>query len=256
MRLDGLHAHIGSQIVEVDPFVLCAERLVEFAAQMNEQFGWQVQELCLGGGWGGAYRDRDRSPPVKGYVEAVSAAVVERCRALQLPLPRLELEPGRSLVARAGVAVYRVGGRKEIAGREPYVMLDGGLADNPRPALYGARYTAVCVDREAGPVERVTLCGPFCESGDLLARGVRMPETRPGDLVAVPVSGAYHLSMASTYNGFPRPAAVMVAEGQAYLIQRRETVDDLVRRDLALSWTSPNYAARKPPSTGMTAPCT
>jgi diaminopimelate decarboxylase len=256
MQLLGLHAHIGSQIFQVEPFALCAERLVDFAAQLLKRFGWELQELCLGGGWGVPYRDGDPCPPLAAYVERASAAVAKSCEKYRLPLPLLELEPGRSLVARAGVAVYRVGGRKELPNREPYVVLDGGLGDNPRPALYGARYTAVGVDREAGPVESVTLCGPFCESGDLLARGVRMPRTRRGDLVAVPVSGAYQLSMASTYNGFLRPAVVMVGAGAAYLIQRRERAEDLVRRDLALSELASGQAAKKPPSTGITAPCT
>jgi diaminopimelate decarboxylase len=127
-------------------------------------------------------------------------------------------------------------------------MLDGGLADNPRPALYGARYTAQSANRQAGPMETVTLCGPFCESGDVLARDVRLPATRPGDVIAVPGSGAYHLSMASAYNGFPRPAAVMVADGRAHLIQRRETVDDLIGRDLVLPELGQGRFFRRPES--------
>jgi len=234
LRLLGLHAHIGSQIFEVEPFVACAEMLVDFAAHLRGQHGWRLAELCLGGGWAVAYSERDAAQPVEAYVEAVSAAVVACCQKHGLPLPHLELEPGRSLVARAGVAFYTVGGRKEVPGRQPYVMLDGGLADNPRPALYGTRYTALCANRELGPEETVTLCGPFCESGDVLAHDVRLPETHPGDLVAVPVSGAYQLSMASTYNGFTRPAAVMVAAGQAYLMQRRETAKGWIRRDLTM----------------------
>jgi diaminopimelate decarboxylase len=234
VQLVGLHAHIGSQIFEVEPFVACAEILIGFAAQMCNRYDWRWSELCLGGGWGVSYSEADSGQPIELYVKATCTAVVERCQAHRLPLPRLELEPGRSLVARAGVSLYTVGGRKTVPGRQPYVMLDGGLADNPRPALYGARYTALCADHEIGSKETVTLCGPFCESGDVLARDVELPATRPGDLVAVPISGAYQLSMASPYNGFPRPAAVMVAEGQAHLMQRRETIEDWVSRDLAL----------------------
>jgi diaminopimelate decarboxylase len=247
LRLMGLHAHIGSQIFEAEPFVACVEMLLGFAAQMRARFGWLIQELCPGGGWGVAYSDRgavhsdrgavhsDRgASAVSEYVEAVGAAVIRCCETFRLPLPHLFLEPGRSLVARSGVAVYTVGGRKEVPEQRPYVMLDGGLADNPRPALYGTQYTAVCANRAQGAQESVTLCGPFCESGDILARDVVLPVTVPGDLIAVPVSGAYQLSMASAYNGFPRPAAVMVADGRSYLIQRRETVADLVGRDLAL----------------------
>jgi diaminopimelate decarboxylase len=234
LELVGLHSHIGSQIFETGPFVRCIEILVGFAGQMQDRLGWHPQELCPGGGWGVAYSDKETSPAIEEYVEAVSRAILNGCQAHRLPLPHLVLEPGRSLVARAGVAVYRVGGRKEIPGRQPFVMLDGGLADNPRPALYGTRYTALCANRGEGPEEVMTLCGPFCESGDILARDVRLPVTRPGDLVVVPVSGAYHLSMASAYNGFPRPAAAMVANGRAHLIQRRETTEDLAGRDLSL----------------------
>jgi len=232
LTLIGLHAHIGSQIFEIEPFVRCVEILVEFAAQMQDWSGWSMQELCPGGGWGVAYSDRDAGPSVVEYVESVSVAVAKQCRTRELELPRLVLEPGRSLAARAGVAVYAVGGRKEVAGKQPFIMLDGGLADNPRPALYGARYTALCVNRVEGPEEVVALCGPFCESGDIVAHGVHLPVTRPGDLIAIPVSGAYHLSMASAYNGFPRPAVVMVEAGRAHLIQRRETMQDLLARDL------------------------
>ena len=237
VRLVGLHAHIGSQIFETEPFVACVEILLDFAAQMQDRFGWQLQELCPGGGWGIAYSDQDACPSIAHYVEAVSGAVVQGCQARGLSLPRLILEPGRSLVARAGVAIYAVGGRKEVRGYQPYVMLDGGLADNPRPALYGARYAATCVNRVGGLDQVVTLCGPFCESGDVLARDLCVPITLPGDLIAVPVSGAYQLSMSSTYNGFPRPAVLMVAGGRADLIQRRETVDDLLLRDLTLPGT-------------------
>jgi diaminopimelate decarboxylase len=234
LRLVGLHAHIGSQIFQVEPFVASVEILLDFAAQMRDRLAWHPAELCPGGGWGVAYSDRDPCPPIETYVQAVRTAVVTRCEMFRLPLPHLVLEPGRSLVARAGVALYAVGGRKEVPGRQPYVMLDGGLADNPRPALYGTRYAALCANRKAEAVETVTLCGPFCESGDVLARDVRLPMTHPGDVIAVPVSGAYHLSMASAYNGFPRPAVVMVADGQAHLIQRREAEDDLLARDLPL----------------------
>ena len=229
----GLHAHIGSQIFEVEPFVACVERLLEFAARMRDRYGWSPTELSPGGGWGVAYTEDDPDLPLSAYVGPLCEAIVAGCRVHGLPLPHLVLEPGRSLVARAGVALYTVGGRKEIPGGPTFVMLDGGLADNPRPALYGARYTALCANRADEATETVTLCGPFCESGDVLARDVRLPVMRPGDLIAVPVSGAYHLSMASTYNGFGRPAVVMVADGRSWLIQRRESVDDLLCRDVA-----------------------
>ena len=228
----GLHAHIGSQIFEAQPFVDCAAALVDFAAQMGERHGWQPAELSPGGGWGVPYTPDQPDLPPETYLEPLCRAVATGCRARGLALPHLVVEPGRSLVARAGVAIYAVGGRKEIPGGRVYLSLDGGLADNPRPALYGAQYAPLCANREGGPRQGVTLCGPFCESGDVLGDEVLLPALRPGDLVAVPVAGAYQLAMASAYNGFPRPAALLVADGQARLMQRRETVADLLARDI------------------------
>jgi diaminopimelate decarboxylase len=152
-----------------------------------------------------------------------------------LSLPRLVLEPGRSIVGPAGVALYTVGARKEIPGLRTYVSVDGGMADNPRPALYGACYTAI-VANKAGlpPSETVTVAGKFCESGDVLIRDLPLPRTEAGDLLAVPVSGAYNLAMSSNYNQAPRPAAVLLCDGQARLVLRRETYDDLTRRDMPL----------------------
>jgi diaminopimelate decarboxylase len=211
--------------------VACVKALLDFAAEMRDRYGWSPTEVSPGGGWGVPYTEADPDRPIQAYVRRLSEAVVSACRVHALPLPHLVLEPGRSLVARAGVALYAVGGRKAVPGGPTFVMLDGGLADNLRPALYGARYTALCANRIGGQTETVTLCGPFCESGDVLARDVRLPLTRCGDLIAVPVSGAYHLSMASTYNGFPRPSVVMVGGGESWLMQRRETMNDLLGRD-------------------------
>ena len=158
--------------------------------------------------------------------------MVDGCRAHGLPLPRLVLEPGRSLVARAGVAIYTVGAVKQ-AGSATYVFVDGGLADNPRPALYDARYTALLANRHAdGPLTQVSIAGPYCETGDILIHDLELPPMRPGDLLAVPAGGAYQLSMSSNYNAARRPAVVWVEDGQTRLIQRRETVDDLLARDV------------------------
>mgnify|MGYP000355142320 CR=1 FL=1 len=235
VELVGLHAHIGSQIFETEPFVACVETLFDFAVRVRDRWGWQPSEVSPGGGWGVAYTPVQEAAPVEPYVAALCKAVVAACRRHNFPLPHLVLEPGRSLVARAGVALYTVGGRKEIPGIRSYLFLDGGLADNPRPALYGAQYTAICANRESVVCDLVTLCGPFCESGDVLARDLLMPPLTVGDLVAVPVSGAYHLSMASTYNGFGRPAVVMVENGKAWPIQQRETVEMLMARDVSNS---------------------
>lgn len=234
LALTGLHAHIGSQIFEIAPFVQTVSTLLDLAAEMRSH-GFELRELSPGGGLGVRYVESDPPAPIEPYVRAVSHAVVKGCRAQGLPLPRLTLEPGRSVVGPAGVALYTIGARKEIPGLRTYVSVDGGLADNLRPALYGARYTAILANKtNQPPAERVTIAGKFCESSDILIRDLDLPHAEPGDLLAVPVSGAYHLAMSSNYNQAPRPAAVLARDGEANLILRRETYDDLTRRDIPL----------------------
>jgi diaminopimelate decarboxylase len=172
--------------------------------------------------------------PVEMFVAGLVAAIVEGCRRRNLPLPELILEPGRSLVAQAGVALYTVGSRKVIPGVRTYVSIDGGLADNPRPALYQAKYTALLANRaDEATTETVAIAGPFCESGDVLIQVVDLPTAAPGDILAVPVAGAYHLSMGSNYNAALRPAVLFIDGTEVKLVQRRETFEDLVRRDIA-----------------------
>ncbi len=246
----GLHCHIGSQIYEPEALAAAAERLITFAAEMRDRHGFALRELSPGGGWGVPMTEDDPPAPVEPYVAALSAAVVAACKRHGLPLPHLVLEPGRSLVARAGVALYRVGARKEIPGVRTYVSVDGGMADNIRPALYGARYAALRMANGKSTngesrstdhavrntqYEVVTIAGKFCESGDVLIRDIALPRLEPGDLLAVPMAGAYTLAMASNYNLAPRPAVVLVKDGQARLIQRRETYADLVARDVSLT---------------------
>lgn len=233
VRLTGLHCHIGSQFREAGPLVLAVERLLALAASLASHSGWQPEDLSPGGGWAVPYHPSQVAGlvPVETYVPLVAQAVVDGCRAHGLALPRLVLEPGRSLVARAGVAIYAVGAVKR-AGEVTYVFVDGGLADNPRPALYEARYTALLANRRGeGPGQLVDIAGPYCETGDVLIHGLELPPVRPGDLLAVPAGGAYQLSMSSNYNASRRPAVVWVENGEARLIQRRETVDDLLARD-------------------------
>jgi diaminopimelate decarboxylase len=236
LELFGLHAHIGSQVFDVEPFVEAVALLVDFAAAMGARHGFELCELSPGGGWGVPHQEADPPAPADRYVQAVSRAVMDGCRCHGLALPALVIEPGRSIVAPAGVALYRIGARKEIPGVRTYVSVDGGMADNIRPALYGARYTAVVANKaNLPPEETVTVAGRFCESGDVLIRDIALPRLVPGDLLAVPMAGAYCLPLASNYNLVPRPAVVLVRGGQAALIQRRETFQDLTARDLPIS---------------------
>ncbi len=247
LALIGLHCHIGSQIYEPEALADAAAVLMAFAATVRDRHGFALRELSPGGGWGVPMTEADPEAPVEPYIAALSAAVAAGCARHGLPLPHLVLEPGRSLVARAGVALYRVGARKEIPGVRTYVSVDGGMADNIRPALYGARYNARVVGvRDQGSwgglldavrstqYEVLAIAGKFCESGDVLIRDIELPRLEPGDLLAIPMAGAYTLAMASNYNLATRPAVVLVNEGHAQLIQRRETYADLVVRDIAL----------------------
>jgi diaminopimelate decarboxylase/diaminopimelate epimerase len=232
LSLHGLHFHLGSQFRDAGPVSLALERMLDLMVAVQGAPGWTV---CIGGGWGVAYHEDDLPhPDVGAFVQHVSETLVAGCRERGVSLPRLHLEPGRSLVARAGVALYRVGAIKRSAERR-WLLLDGGLADNPRPALYGARYSALPVRnprREAtGPA---WLAGPYCESGDVLIENLPLPDLESGELVAIPVSGAYQLSMASNYNGARRPAVLWLQDGEAQLIRARETPDDLVARDRLL----------------------
>lgn len=236
LELVGLHAHIGSQVFDVEPFAEAVALLVDFAARTRARHGFELRELSPGGGWGVPHHEAAPPAPADRYVRAVSQAVMEECRRHDLALPTLVIEPGRSLVAPAGVALYRVGARKEIPGLRTYVSVDGGMADNIRPALYGARYTALVANKAHLPAEEtVTIAGRFCESGDVLIRDIALPRLAPGDLLAVPMAGAYCLPLASNYNLVPRPAVVLVKDGRANLIQRRETFHDLIARDLPIS---------------------
>jgi diaminopimelate decarboxylase len=233
VHLTGLHVHLGSHFHDAEPVAEAVERLLDLAVRLRELYGWEMQELCPGGGWGVPYHPADPPMPVELFVTSLVAAVVEGCRRRGLPLPELILEPGRSLVAQAGVALYTVGGRKVIPGVRTYVSIDGGLADNPRPALYQAKYTALLANRAGeAETETVAVAGPYCESGDVLIQRVDLPVAEPGDLLAVPVAGAYHLSMGSNYNAALRPAVVFIDGGELKPVQRRETFEDLVRRDL------------------------
>lgn len=233
IELCGLHCHIGSQFRATEPLTLAVQRLLDLAARLRDRAGWRLAELSPGGGWAAPYREEQAAglPAIDAYVTTVAQEVIAGCRQRDLPLPKLTLEPGRSLAARAGVALYRVGAVKR-SGAVTYIFIDGGLADNPRPALYGARYSALLANRlSAAPPQRVHVAGPYCETGDVLIQDIELPPVQPGDLLAVPASGAYQLSMASNYNAALRPAVVWLAAGEAHLVQRRETLADLLARE-------------------------
>lgn len=236
IELTGLHVHLGSHFHDAGPVAQALERLLDLAAKLHSDFDWHLSELCAGGGWGVRYHPDDPLMPVEPFVTGVTAAVERGCRARRLPLPHLILEPGRSLVAQAGVALYTVGGRKVIPGVRTYVSVDGGLADNPRPALYEARYTALLANRAEEPeTETVAIAGPFCETGDIVIQAVDLPVARPGDILAMPAAGAYQLSMSSNYNAALRPAVVFIEGNEdngIKKVQHRETVEDLIRRDV------------------------
>jgi diaminopimelate decarboxylase len=235
LPLTGLHFHQGSQFLDPAPIGPALDKALDLVVALRGKSDWLPQVLCPGGGWGVAYHEDDLPPPsVHTYVSFIVDHLVEGCRRRDLPLPRLQFEPGRSLVAQAGVALYRVGYVKETAHRR-WVLIDGGLADNPRPALYGSRYTALPVEAPHRPVSEPTwLAGPYCESGDILIEGLPFPDVEAGELVAVPMSGAYQLSMASNYNGARKPAVVWLRDGTSHVVQRREEPGDLLRRDIAL----------------------
>ncbi|MBI2886818.1 MAG: diaminopimelate decarboxylase [Chloroflexi bacterium] len=233
LRLVGLHMHLGSQLFQVEPYADALRGVLAFAAQMRDRHGLALEEFSPGGGYAVQYLEEQPAPPLSSYAQVITEQLRQACQEQGLPLPRLILEPGRSLVARAGVALYRVGAIKEIPGVRTYVSVDGGMADNIRPALYQARYEAVVANRMSDPPhETVTIAGKYCESGDILIEGIRLPRLRPGDLLALPAAGAYCLAMASNYNVTPRPAVVLVKEGAARLIRRRETYDDLMQWDI------------------------
>jgi diaminopimelate decarboxylase len=235
--LRGLHCHVGSQIFDTESFERAAAVLTGLLAELGGHHGVTLAELNLGGGLGIAYTAEDRPLPIPEYAAALLAAVDRAVETAQVPRPRLAVEPGRSIVGPAGLTLYRVGTVKDIPGVRTYVSVDGGMSDNLRPALYGARYTFAPAGAGA-PAEGehvVTIAGKHCESGDVLAHDVALPgAVAEGELLAVAATGAYGHAMANNYNRLGRPAMVLVGDGEAHLLVRRETLDDVVARDVLL----------------------
>lgn len=232
LKLLGLHCHIGSQIFDLEPFREAARVMLSFAAEVQAATGWFPEELNLGGGLGIYYVSGDDPPAIEEFAAAVLGAVRQTCVELGVPQPRVVVEPGRSIAGPAGTTLYKVGAVKEIPGVRLYVMVDGGMNDNIRPALYQARYEAALANRITDePAATVTVAGKCCESGDVLIQDVRLPYPAPGDILAVPATGAYNYTMSMNYNRLPRPAMVLVKEGRAEVIVSRESLEDLVRND-------------------------
>ena len=232
LNLVGVHFHLGSPIFELEPYDIAIDTALTFVADFISK-GLELEEFSPGGGFAIGYL-RDRLPPsVASYAQVITSAVRERCANLGLGEPTLTIEPGRSIIGRAGVALYTVGAIKDIPTVRKYVSLDGGMGDNIRPALYDARYEAEVSNRMSdGPTETVTLAGKFCESGDILVPDISLPALEPGDTIAIPAAGAYAPAMASNYNLNPRPAVVIVKDGDARLIRRRETYQDMMLFDV------------------------
>ena len=233
ITLTGLHCHIGSQIFDLAPFELTAEVMLCFAASLRDLYGIEISELNLGGGFGIKYTESDDPVEYDRYIQSVSLVVNRVCQEKGLTRPRMLMEPGRSIVAPAGITLYTVGNVKEIADVRTYVAVDGGMFDNPRYALYQSKYTFHLANRmHAENAALVTVAGKCCESGDLLGKDVPLPDARPGDLLAVMATGAYNYSMAMNYNRNVRPAVVLVRDGRHRIIVKRETYADVIRNDV------------------------
>ncbi len=233
LKLRGLHFHIGSQIAEVEPYQQAIDIILGFAAKMKNKHGFEMEELSIGGGFAVQYTLDSPVSPISAWAEVLTSNISIGSRMLGLAQPRLIVEPGRAIVAQSGVALYTVGVIKDVPGVRRYVSVDGGMADNIRPALYGANYVAVVANKmREEETEKVTVAGRFCESGDIIIKDAMLPPLAAGDILAVADCGAYSIPLASNYNASLKPAIVLVKEGKAKLIRRRETFDDLTRLDL------------------------
>ena len=233
LDLVGLHCHIGSQIFDLEPFSDAANIMVRFISDIKRECSYEIRELNLGGGFGVRYTEDDREISYADAISDIAKIVRGFCAENGIRMPRVILEPGRSLVAAAGATLYTVGSVKEIPSFRNYVSVDGGMPDNPRYALYQSQYTALIANKASEPRDyRATIAGRCCESGDLLGENILLQKAARGDILAVLVTGAYNYSMASNYNRIPRPPVIMVRDGEARVAVRRETYEDIVRNDL------------------------
>jgi diaminopimelate decarboxylase len=232
LNLIGLHFHLGSPIPDTSPYQIAISLVLNFAKEMETKHDFHLAELSPGGGFAVKYAASSQTPSIADYAEAITTKIASLANELSLTFPKLIIEPGRAIVAQAGVALYTVGSIKEIPGVRKYICVDGGMGDNIRPALYEARYEALVANKVSdGEPTNVTIAGKYCESGDILARDVSLASVSAGDIIAIPVSGAYSIPMSSNYNMITRPAIAMVKDGKARLIRKRESYKDLMRLD-------------------------
>jgi diaminopimelate decarboxylase len=233
LEVVGLHSHIGSQILALGAYVQAMEIMLDLLVKLRDELKFEPRKLGAGGGLGIAYTREDDPPTPRHFVETVRHALEAGCARRHLRVPELVVEPGRSIAGPAGMALYTVGSIKDIPGVRRYVAVDGGMGDNIRPKLYGARCEAfLASDPERSPDGKVTIAGKYCESTDILITDIEMPELKPGDIIAMPAAGAYNLAMASNYNGMPRPEVLMLSNGQSHVMRRRETLDDLIAAEV------------------------
>ncbi len=230
----GLHCHIGSQIFDLSPYVLTIKEMVKLIKQIRDRWGIDTPNLNLGGGLGVKYLESDQPPSIENFVNLIVDNLITEIGKNNLVMPRILIEPGRSIVAEAGVTLYTIGAIKEIPGIRKYLIVDGGMADNPRPILYGAKYEAVLANKINSnlPEEVVTIAGKCCESGDILIKDLKLPSASVGDLLVVFTTGAYHYSMSSNYNRLLRPPVILVNQGEDRLIVKGETYEDIIRNDI------------------------
>jgi len=233
IELMGFHCHIGSQVFDSDTFLRGSEIMLDFIKEMKDVYGFEAKQLDLGGGYGVPYTDADPSIDIRENIKTVSIFIKEKCNALGINVPKILMEPGRSIVADAGMTLYTCGTVKKITGYKNYVSIDGGMTDNPRFALYGSKYTVINAGKaEEEKTFKASVVGRCCESGDIIQEDVMLPETERGDIIAVCTTGAYNYSMASNYNRIGRPAILMLAKDKEYIAVKRESLEDIVRNDI------------------------
>lgn len=233
IQVTGLHCHIGSQIFELQSYAHAADVMIRFASKVHHETGWKPEEMDFGGGLGIYYAEGDEPQPVEKYADTLMQSVKELVQEYGLQMPKVLVEPGRSISGPAGTTLYTIGSVKEIPGIRKYIAVDGGMVDNIRPAMYQSRYEALIANRASEDAqETVSIAGKCCESGDMLIWDIHLPSPQSGDIIAVSATGAYNYSMSMNYNRLPRPAMVLVNSGEADLIVARETYDDLIRNDI------------------------